>query len=58
MFIFVTSAGFKMSRFNAIIGIYPWYVRADIKYYFADFVRKGGGGRGEGGVPPKSVTLF
>ena len=27
--------------------------REDIKYYFADFVRKGGGG-----VPPKSVTPF
>ena len=26
-------------------------IREDFKYYFADFVRKGGGG-----VPPKSVT--
>ena len=45
-----------------------------VKYYFADFVRKGGRGvpsksvtpilpkilsvKGEGGVPPKSVTFF
>ena len=28
-------------------------VREDFKYYFADFVRKGGEG-----VPPKSVTYF
>ena len=29
-------------------------LREEVKYYFADFVRKGGGG----GVPPKSVTAF
>ena len=28
-------------------------LREDFKYYFADFVRKRGGG-----VPPKSVTFF
>ena len=28
-------------------------LREEVKYYFADFVRKGGGG-----VPPKSVTPF
>ena len=28
--------------------------RESFKYYFADFVRKGGGG----GVPPKSITFF
>ena len=31
-----------------------WPIREDVKYYFADFVRKGGGR----GVPPKSVTPF
>ena len=50
------------------------FFREDIKYYFADFVRKGGEGgtpqirnslfaenlvrKGGGGVPPISVTYF
>ena len=49
-------------------------LREGVKYYFADFVRKGGGGgtpqirnplfaekksvKGGRGVPPKSVTYF
>ena len=33
---------------------FPFGVREDIKYYFADFVRKGGGGL----LLPKSVTFF
>ena len=32
-----------------------YWLREGVKYYFADFVRKGGGGAG---VPPKSVTPF
>jgi len=52
----------------------PTYIRERVKYYFADFVRKGGGGgypqirnplfaekksvKGGRGVPPKSVTYF
>ena len=51
-----------------------FYLREVVKYYFADFVRKGGEGvppksvtpflpkilsvKGEGGVPPISVTYF
>ena len=51
-----------------------WGLREDFKYYFADFVRKGGRGgtpqirnplfaenfvrKGGGGVPPISVTYF
>ena len=52
---------------------YQILIREGVKYYFADFVRKGGGGppksvtpflvkffsvKGGGGVPPKSVTYF
>ena len=48
-------------------------IREGVKYYFADFIRKGGGGtpqirnplfaekesvNGGAGVPPKSVTYF
>ena len=38
----------NFSDFSGHLGI-----REDVKYYFAYFVRKGGGG-----VPPKSVTFI
>ena len=34
--------------------IYPWQPREDFKYYFADFVRK----RGGGGTPQIRKSLF
>ena len=60
------------STFNRWIFLTP-SLREPFKYYFADFVRKGGGGtpqirnplfaekkirKGGRGVPPKSVTYF